>query len=176
MVVHRTCQRMDLHQRQRTWLIQVACFTCKNGVKTIQNHRKTVHELPLAKTVNLGNNPININHHMGMVPHVQSNHFQALLSLICSPHTTCHTLHDKPPVQGKDIQVMGHHGKDMTSTKVVMVGLKCSPLRRFHDKGHHFQVHWECLQDCQKTIQSIGQHCAALIVHLNLLPAHLEDP
>jgi hypothetical protein len=30
---------------------------------------------------------------------------------------------------------MGHRGKDMTCTKVVMVSLKCSPLRRFQDKG-----------------------------------------
>ena len=71
---------------------------------------------------------------------------------------------------------MGHCVKDMTCTKVVMVGLKGSPLCRFQDKGHQLQVHREYLQDHRKPIQSISQHRPALILHLNLLQAHLGDP
>jgi hypothetical protein len=71
---------------------------------------------------------------------------------------------------------MGHSGKDMTFTKMVMVGLKYSPLLRFQDKCRHLQVPAECLQNRRKTIQSIGQHLPPLILHLNILPVHLGDP
>ena len=70
---------------------------------------------------------------------------------------------------------MGHHGKDMTRTKVVMAGLKCSPLRSSQDNGCHLQLHRECLQDRRKIIQSISQHLPARLLHLNLIPAHLGD-
>jgi len=70
---------------------------------------------------------------------------------------------------------MGHRGKDMTCTKVVMGGLKCSPLRSSQDKGRHLQVHRECLQDRRKIIQSISQHLPARLRNLNLIPAHLGD-
>jgi len=75
----------------------------------------------------------------------------------------------------KDFQVMGHSGKGMTSTKVVMAGLKCSPLGRFQDRGHCLVVHWEHPQDCWQTMQSIGQHLAATLNHLKLIPAHIWD-
>ena len=70
---------------------------------------------------------------------------------------------------------MGHRGKDMTHTKVVMAGLKCSPLRSSQDKGRYFQVQRECLQDRRKIIQSISQHLPARLLHLNIIPAHLGD-
>jgi len=79
-------------------------------------------------TVDLGNKPINIICRMGMVTRLQSNHFQALCSFVITFHSTWPTVHNQPPGQAKDIQVMGHSGKDMTSTKVVMVGFKCFPL------------------------------------------------
>ena len=110
-------------------------------MKTIQNHRKIVHKLPLPKTVDLGNTPINIICHMGMVTRLHSSHSQALCSFISTLHSRWHTVRNQPPAQAKNIQVMGHSCKDMTSTKVIMVGLKCTPLPRFQDKGHHLQVH-----------------------------------
>jgi len=143
---------MDVHWRQQTWLVWVAYWVCNNTVKLIQNHWKIVHNLPLAKTVDLGNKPMNIICCMGMVIHLHSKHFQALCSFISTLHSIWHTVWNQPPVQANDIQVRGHSGKDMTSTKVVMVGLYCSPFHRFQNMGHQVQVCWECLQDCRKTI------------------------
>jgi len=97
----------------------------------------------------------------------------AVLSALSIQHDT---VRNQPPVQAMEIEVMGHSGNDMTSTKGVMVGLKCSPLQRFQDKCRQHEVHRVCLQDCWKIIQSIGQHRWALIVHLNHLPAHQGDP
>ena len=111
-----------------------------------------------------------------MVTRLHSGYFEALRTSISTLHSTCHTVRTQPPAQGKDIQVMGRNGKDMTSTKVVMVGRKCSPICRFQDMGRHLQMHGECLQDCRKTIQSIGQHLSALVLHLNLILANLGDP
>jgi len=47
-----------------------------------------VRELPLAKTVDLGNTPININRRMGMVTLLRSSHFQALRCFITILHST----------------------------------------------------------------------------------------
>jgi hypothetical protein len=69
---------------------------------------------------------------------------------------------------------MGHRGKDMTSPKVAMVALKCTPLSNSPDRGRHLQVHLECLQDRLETIQSIRQHCHPLL-HTDKFPAHLGD-
>jgi hypothetical protein len=60
----------------------------------------------------------------------------------------------------------------MTSTKAVMVSLKCFPTRSSKDKGHRVHVHRECLQDRQETI---GQYLPALLLHLDLYWAHLGD-
>jgi len=127
-------------------------------------------------TIDLRNRPININHCMYMVTCLPSNHYEELCSCISTFHSTWQIVRNQPPAQVKDIQVVGHIGKDMTSTKVVMVGLKCSTLHRFENKGHYRPVQWKCLQNRRKTIQSIGQDLPALIVHLNLFPAHLGDP
>ena len=70
---------------------------------------------------------------------------------------------------------MDHRGKDLTSTKAVMASLKCFPSSSSKNKGRRLQVHRECLQDRQETIQSIGQHLPALLLHMDLLPAHLAD-
>jgi len=123
------------------WLHLVAYLARNNAVTTIQNHRIKVHNMPLAKTVNLGNTPIHIIRHKGMVTHLHSSHFQALRSFITSLYPTWHTVRNLPGVQGKDIQVMGHRGKDMICTKVDIAGLKCSPLSSSQDKGRHLQVH-----------------------------------
>jgi hypothetical protein len=47
-----------------------------------------VHDLPPAKTVDLGSTPININRRMGMVTLLHSSHFQALRSFITILHST----------------------------------------------------------------------------------------
>jgi len=78
-------------------------------------------------------------------------------------------------MQANDIQVIGHHGNDMTCTKVVVVGLKCSPPRSSHDKGCHLQVHQECLQDRREIILSISHYLQARLLHLNLPQAYLGD-
>jgi len=70
---------------------------------------------------------------------------------------------------------MGHRRTDMTCTKVVMAGHKCSPLCSSQDKGRHLQVHRECLQDHQEIIHSISQHLPAQLLLLNLRLAHLGD-
>jgi len=134
-----------------------------------------VHKLLLAKTVELGNTPININRRMGMVTLLHSSHYQALRSFITILHSTRHSVPNQPQAWANNIQVMGHRGKDMTSTKAVMGSLECFPSRSSHDKGRHLQVHRECLQDRRETIQSIGQHLPALHLHLDLLPAQLGD-
>jgi hypothetical protein len=59
-----------------------------NTVTTIQNHWITVHNMPLAKTVNLRYTPINIIRRKGTVTHLPSSHFQALRTVITSLHST----------------------------------------------------------------------------------------
>jgi len=166
---------MDLHRRQWIWLHLVAYLAHNNTVTTIQNHQINVHNMPLTKTVNLGYTPLNIIRRKGTVTLLHSSHFQALRSFITSLHSTWHTVSNVPAAQAKDMQVMGHHGKDMTCTKVVIVGFKWSPHRSSQDKGRHLQVHREFLQDCREITQSISQHLPARLLHLNLLPAHLGD-
>jgi hypothetical protein len=132
----------------------VAYLAFNNAVETIQNNRKTVHEPPLAKTVDLGCKPIIINRHIGMVTRLHSSHFQALRSFISTLYSTRHTVRNQPPAQANDVlQVMGHRGKDTICTKVVMVGRKGTPLPRFQEMGRHLQMHRECLQDRQKLFQ-----------------------
>ena len=142
---------------------------------TIYNHQIISHELPLAKTVDLENTSNNVIRHVGMLILLHSRHYQALHSFITILHSTWYLVRNKAPVQDKDFEIMGHSGKDMTTTKVVMMGLKWSPLSSVQDKGRHLQVHRECLQDCQETIQSFAQHVPA-VLHLDLLPVHLGDP
>jgi len=107
----RACRRKDPHWRQWIWLHLVADLTPNNAVTTIQNHRIKVDDMPLAKTVNLGNTPINIICLKGTVTVLHSSHFQALRSLITSFHSTWHTVRNLPAAQAKDFQVMCHHGR-----------------------------------------------------------------
>jgi len=79
------------------------------------------------KDSRFGEKPINIIHRMGMVTSNHSHQIQALHSVISTLNSTWQTVRNEPPVQDKDIQVISHSGKDMTSAKVVMVGLKWSP-------------------------------------------------
>jgi hypothetical protein len=125
-------------------------------VMTIQNHRINVHNIPLTKTVILGYTPMNIIYHKGTVTLLHSSHFPVLCSFITSLHSTSHTVRNLAAAHSKDMHIMGHCGKDMTCTKVVMVDLKCSPYHSSQDKGHHLQVHHECLQYCQQIIHSIS--------------------
>jgi hypothetical protein len=79
---------MYFHQRQYTWLHWVAYLAFKNTVITIQDPWILVHELPQAKTVNLGNTLTNVIRHMGMVTRLDSSHFQGLSSFVTSLHST----------------------------------------------------------------------------------------
>jgi len=88
-------------------------------------------EPPLAKSVDLWNKHIIFICHRCMVTLLHSSHFQVLLSFTTILHSTGHTVPNQAPVPAKDCQVLGHSGQDMTSTKVVMAGLKCSTSKGF---------------------------------------------
>ena len=133
--------------------------------------------MPVGKTVELGNTPINNICRNCMLIHHSSSLIHALRSFITIVHSTWHLVGHQPPAQANDFQAMGHSGKDKTSRKVVMACLQCSSLCIFQRKGHHLQVQRECLQDCQVTIQSIGLNIPALLLfHLDRLPAQQGDP
>jgi hypothetical protein len=134
-----------------------------------------VHDMPLTKTIILGNTPINIICRKGTVALFYSSHSQALHSFISSLDSSCHTVRNLPPAQAKDFHCMGPVGKNMACIKVIMAGLKCYPLHSFQDMGRHLPVHRECLQDHWEIIQSIRHHLPAQLLHLNLLPRHLGD-
>jgi len=70
---------------------------------------------------------------------------------------------------------MGHFGKDITSTKVIMASFKWFLRSSSQHKDRHLQVDRECLQDRWEIIQSIGQHLPSLLLHLALFPAHVGD-
>jgi len=142
---------------------------------TIPNRRTIVHNMLLANTFNLGNTPISIIRRKGTVALLLSSHFQVLCSCITSLHSTWHTVRNLPAAQAQDFQVMGHCGKDITCTNVVMVGLKCSPQQSSQNECLDLQVHRECLQDHREIIQSIGQHLPARLLHLNLLQVPLGN-
>jgi len=57
-------------------------------------------------------------HHMGIFTCLPSGHIEALHSDITIVQSITHTDRDQPSAQTKYIQVMGHSGKNMTSTKV----------------------------------------------------------
>jgi len=166
---------MDLHWRQQIKLHPAADAPWNINIMTILQHQTMVDKLPIAKTVHLGNTAINFIRCRGMVTLLHSRHLQALCSLITTLYSTWHTVCSHEPVQVNYTLVMRHHGKDMTSTKAVMAGLKCSPLCSIQDECHHLQVHWECLKDHQETIQSFSEHLPALLLHQDML-AHLGDP
>jgi len=143
---------------------------------TLHNYRITVPKLPLEQSVDLGNTPLNIIHHKCIITLHHSSHFQVRRSYITILHSTWHLHRKQPPMQAQNFQAMGLGWKDLTSTKVVMARLKCPPLCRFQDKGHHLPVRQECLQDWWETIQSIRQRLPALHLHLELHPGFLGDP
>jgi len=101
--------------------------------------------------------------------------FQALRSFITGLHSTWHIVCNLPVAQAMNIKVMGHRGKDETCTKVVMVGLKCSPIRSSQGNGRPLQMHRECLQDHREIIQSISEHLRAWLLLHNLHLTYLGD-
>jgi hypothetical protein len=111
-----------------------------------------------------------------MVTLLQSSHFQLLHCFITSLHSTLHTVHNQPAAEVKDTPVMGYSGKNVTSTKAIMVGLECYPFQSVQVMGHHLQVIREFLLDLQKTTSTMGQSLAALILTLDLVPKHPGDP
>jgi len=173
---NRACRRTDLHQSYSIWLDPVAKLARNNAVRTTQDHRIIGPDLPLAETIDQGYTPINIIRCIGMVTLLHSSNVQVFCRLITILYAICNTVHNQPPVQAKDVQVMGHSGKDRTSTIVVMVGFKCSPLHSFPNNGCHLHVHWKYLQDHQETIQLFDQHRPAQLLHLNIYTAHMGDP
>jgi len=124
----------------------------------------------------LVNTPNNIIHSVGMVMCLHCSLRQALCSFSTIVHRPSHTVRNLLPAQALNFAVMGHSGKDMTSTKVVMVGLKCSALRRFQDKWWPLRLHSDCHQAHWDTIPKICRPHRTPIFHLNLLLIHLGDP
>ena len=132
-------------------------------------------EIHRAKTLNSGNRQIKFILHQGIVTHHRSHHFQALPRSTTLPNSTWHQAYNQAQVgQPKDISVMGHCGKNMTSPMVAMVDLKCSPLNNSQDRGRHLRAHLECLQHRLVTIQSIGRHRPPPL-HTDKFLAHLGD-
>jgi hypothetical protein len=66
----------------------VASLAHNNAVTSIQNHQTKVHNMPLAKTVNLENTPMNIIRRKGMVTLLHSGHFPVLRSIITRLHSS----------------------------------------------------------------------------------------
>jgi len=143
------------------WHHRMAYWSCTDAGRRIYYHGIRVHELPLALTVHFGNTPINFICHRGMVTLLYSSHLQVLLSFTAFLHWTWHLVHNNAPVYARYIRVMDLRRMDMTSTKVAVVCLRCSPLCSSSNNGHHPQVHLECLQDCHETIQPIRKHLPA---------------
>jgi len=77
---------------------------------------------------------------MGMVVLLHSSHCQVLISFTTILHSTWHIFPKEPPVQANTLQVVAHSGKDMTSTKEVMMGYKWSTLPSCQDNSHDLQV------------------------------------
>jgi len=102
--------------------------------------------------------------------------FLVVYSFISCLHSTGHLMNNQPPVQPKDMELMGHSGQGMSSAKVVMAWQVCSPLSSCQYRGCLQQVYWEHLQDCRYTIQLIGQQDSASLLYLDILSAPLKHP
>jgi len=138
----------------------------EHGIIMLEMHR--------AKILNSGNPQIKLILHWSIFADPHRHNFQMLPSSTTMPHSTSHEAHNHALVQPKNIQVMGHGGKHMISSKEVMVDLKCSPLSNSQHMVHHLQAHLECLQHHLDTIQSFGRPLRPLL-HKDNFPAHLED-
>jgi len=165
---------MDLHRRQPIWLQSVRCATHLNAQRTMWECQIIMLEIHQAKTLNPAYPRTDFNHLRGIVTCLCSYHSQVLTSSTTLPHAAWHQARNQAQVQPKDIRVMGHRGKDTTSTQEVMVDLKCSPLSNSQDGGRHLWVHLECLQHCLATIQLVGGHLPPLL-HTKNYTAHLGD-
>jgi len=140
------------------WLQQVSCLANNNAQGTMWKHQILMLEIHWAKTLNSSNPQIYFIHHQGIVNRLHSHHFQALPSSATLPHSAWHQPHNQAVVQPKNIRVISHHGKDMTSPMEGMVKLKCSPLNNSQIRRHHLQGHLDCLQYRLETFQSFGRH------------------
>jgi len=142
---------------------------------TIQNYLIMLHEVQPAKTLNLVNNAIDTIWHKGLVTHLHSWHLQMLYHFTTIFRTMRQQFHNQLPVHAKDFHVIGHSCKDMTTTKVFIAGLICSPHCSFQGKGRQLNINRECPCNCRKTNQSTSQHLPAQLLHLDLVLVHLED-
>jgi len=68
---------------------------------------------------------------MDMISLVHSSRFQVLCSSTIILNSSWHPASNQALVQSQDLQGIGHCGKEMTSTKVVMAGLKMIPPPQF---------------------------------------------
>jgi len=172
---HIRCQRTDLHRRQPIWLQHVGCLPFNNTRRTMWEHQMIMLDKHRAKTLNSGNPQIISIYHRGIVTRLHSHHFQVLLSSTTMHHSTWHQAYNQALRQPNDIRVMGHCGKDMISSKDVMVDLKCSTLSDSQDRGRHLHALLECHQHHLETILWFGQPLPP-VLHMDNFPAHLWDP
>jgi len=133
MIVPRRSWRMDSHWWWQIWLQHMANVACNIARMAIEDYWIIIHELPLAKTINLENTPMNIVHSIRMVTLLHSSHFEALHRVVNILHSTWHIVRSLPPEQAKDFKLTRWRGKDMTSTTVAMVGLELSPICRLEE-------------------------------------------
>jgi len=133
---HRWCRRTDLHWRQPIWLQQVGCLAHTNARRTMLEHQIIMLEIQWAKTLKWGNPQINFIHHRGIVSHLRNHHFQALPSSPTLSHPIWHEVRNQAlVVQPKDIRVMGHRGKDITSPQGGYGGLQMFLPQQFTQQG-----------------------------------------
>jgi len=71
--------------------------------------------------------------------------FPGTCSFITIVHSAWHRVPNQPQEHVKDILVIHHSGKDMSSTKVVMMGDKCSPECWLHDDAWHHRAYYAYL-------------------------------
>jgi len=117
ILVPRACQRTELHPAHWLWLDRVANIACNYTVATIKNPLVVVYKSPLTTTVILENTPIYTICRMGMVTLLHSSQIQALCNSTTILHSSSHTtVCNQQPLYSNEFQVIGHSGKNMTST------------------------------------------------------------
>jgi hypothetical protein len=112
---------------------------------------------------------------MGIVTLRHSSNFHTLRSFITNLTWTWHPVSHPSPAEAADFIFISYSAKDRTATKAVMAGLECAPLWSFRIQGPQQEVHRAYHRNLGETIQSIGQHLSAQLLHLNFLRVHLMD-
>jgi len=166
---------MDLCRRQPIWLQQVRCLAYNHAQMTVWDHQIIMLQMHQSKTCDWGNSQLSFSHHLGIVTLLCSHNFLVLSNFTTLLYSTWLQAHHESRVQPKNIQVIGHCDIHMITPKEVMVDLKYSPLSNSQDKGHHLQVHLECLQNRSETLQSFGWHLLSQLNRYNFL-VHWGDP